>query len=74
MPSETAPRTAHDLLDAILAPTGEVATDVLRPAVREHTRERPRVDSAGFTRTGVRLAELDEHGGIRADAVGAVPR
>ncbi len=39
MPSETAPRTAHDLLDAILAPTGEVATDVLRPAVREHTRD-----------------------------------
>ncbi|MGP5054734.1 hypothetical protein ACTXJ3_06510 [Brachybacterium paraconglomeratum] len=39
MPSETAPRTAHDLLDAILAPAGEVATDVLRPAVREHTRE-----------------------------------
>ena len=39
MPSETAPRTAHDLLDAILAPTGEVAPGVLRPAVREHTRE-----------------------------------
>lgn len=74
MSPETAPRTAHDLLEAILAPTGEVAADVLRPAVREHTRERPRVDSAGFTRTGVRLAELDEHGGIRADAVGAVPR
>ena len=39
MPSETAPRTAHDLLDAILAPTGEVAPGVFRPAVREHTRE-----------------------------------
>ncbi|WP_281872340.1 hypothetical protein [Brachybacterium paraconglomeratum] len=155
MPSETAPRTAHDLLDAILAPTGEVAPGVLRPAVREHTRDaydalyrtpqvlpapvlhalavvtaewqgsgalaawhraqgadpslaaadgspaealrapalrsvyevdvevdaregavevRPRVDAAGFTRTGARLAELDEHGGIRADAVAAVPR
>lgn len=35
---------------------------------------RPRVDAAGFTRTGARLAELDEHGGIRADAVTAVPR
>lgn len=39
MSSETAPRTAHDLLDAILAPTGEVAPGVLRPAVREHTRD-----------------------------------
>lgn len=35
---------------------------------------RPRVDAAGFTRTGARLAELDEHGGIRVDAVAAVPR
>ena len=35
---------------------------------------RPRVDAAGFTRTGARLVELDEHGGIRADAVAAVPR
>ncbi len=74
MPSETSLRTALDLLDPIQAPTGEVATDVLRPAVREHTRERPRVDAAGLTRTGARLAELDEHGGIRADAVAAVPR
>jgi len=35
---------------------------------------RPRVDEAGFTRTGSRLAELDEHGAVRADAVAAVPR
>ena len=35
---------------------------------------RPRVDAAGFTRTGARLVELDEHGGIRADAVAVVPR
>ena len=35
---------------------------------------RPRDDAAGFTRTGARLVELDEHGGIRADAVAAVPR
>ena len=74
MSLEIAPRTALDLLDAILTPTGEVATGVLRPAVREHSRERPRVDAAGFTRTGARLAELDERGGIRADAVAAVPR
>ena len=35
---------------------------------------RARVDAAGFTRTGARLVELDEHGGIRADAVAVVPR
>ena len=35
---------------------------------------RPWVDAAGFTRTGARLVELDEHGGIRADAVAVVPR
>ena len=35
---------------------------------------RPRDDAAGFTRTGARLVELDEHGGIRADAVAVVPR
>ena len=61
MPSETAPRTAHDLLDAILAPTGEVAPGVLRPAVREHTREAYDV----LYRTPQMLP---------ADAVAAVPR
>lgn len=30
---------------------------------------RPRVDAQGVTRTGARLAELDEHGEVRSDAV-----
>ena len=48
--------------------------DVEVDAREDAVEVRPRVDAAGFTRTGARLAELDEHGGIRADAVAAVPR
>ena len=48
--------------------------DVEVDASEDAVEVRPRVDAAGFTRTGARLAELDEHGGIRADAVAAVPR
>lgn len=48
--------------------------DVEVDAREDAVEVRPRVDAAGFTRTGVRLAELDEHGGIRADAVAAVSR
>ncbi|WP_434175344.1 ABC transporter ATP-binding protein [Brachybacterium conglomeratum] len=49
---------------------GDVEVDAREGAVEV----RPRVDAAGFTRTGARLVELDEHGGIRADAVAVVPR
>ena len=48
--------------------------DVEVDAREDAVEVRPRVDAAGFTRTGARLVELDEHGGIRADAVAAVPR
>ena len=48
--------------------------DVEVDAREDAVEVRPRVDAAGFTRTGARLAELDEHGGTRADAVAAVPR
>ncbi len=48
--------------------------DVEVDAREDAVEVRPRVDAAGFTRTGARLAELDEHGGIRADAVAAVAR
>lgn len=48
--------------------------DVEVDAREDAVEVRPRVDAAGFTRTGARLAELDEHGGIRVDAVAAVPR
>ena len=48
--------------------------DVEVDAREDAVEVRPRVDAAGFTRTGARLVELDEHGGIRADAVAVVPR
>ncbi|MGN7211507.1 ABC transporter ATP-binding protein [Brachybacterium paraconglomeratum] len=55
-------------------PRSVFEVDVEVDAREDAVEVRPRVDAAGFTRTGARLAELDEHGGIRADAVAAVPR
>ena len=63
---------AEALRAPILRTVYEVDVEV---AERDDAVEvRPRVDAAGFTRTGARLDELDADGEVRTDLVPAVAR